>query len=539
MNYLKASALVATTLATAEMAHANTNKNAKIKKPNILFIFSDDHAIKSISAYGNSLNQTPNIDRIANEGAIFQNNFCANSICAPSRACILTGKHSHINGQMTNQNTFDGKQQTFPKLLQQNGYKTALIGKWHLKSNPTGFDHWMIYPGQGSYYNPDYIIPGENGKNKRKRITGYSVETTADLAMDWMRKQSKDGKPFLMMCQFKAPHRTWAPGPKYVNMYEDTTFPVPETYYDKFEGRTSAAKKHRMSIKEHMYMGYDLKVPTKPNERIAEVSRMTPDQRKTWDAAFGPRNEAFKKSNLKGKALAEWKYQRYIKNYLRCVAAVDDNIGRLLEFLKGQGLDKNTIVVYSSDQGFYLGEHGWFDKRWMYEESFRMPLVMKWPGVIKPGTKVKEITQNIDFGPTLLDACGIKIPAEMQGKSMLPVATGQKVDWRKGLYYHYYESPSEHGVPFHYGVRTDRYKLIHYYQINEWELFDLKKDPNEMGSAYGKPEYAKVQKEMHAELKKLRKQYQCPYGADKPDPFLQRQIDKQKQRAQKKNKKKQ
>jgi N-acetylglucosamine-6-sulfatase len=332
-------------------------------QPNILFIFSDDHAVRAISAYGDSLNRTPNIDRIASEGVLFRNNFCANSICAPSRACVLTGKHSHANGLRTNRDRFDGTQTTFPKLLQAAGYRTAIVGKWHLQSDPVGFDYWEIYPGQGSYYNPEY----KTAQGLRK-TTGYSVELTTDRAVAWMREQSKTPEPFLLMCQFKAPHRTWAPGPKHLDLYADTTFPLPDTFYDTYKGRASPAARHRMGIREHMRMDYDLKVPARPDEKVHEVVRMTPEQRATWDRAFGPRNAAFKKAGLKGRALAEWKYQRYIKNYLRCVAAVDDGVGRLLDELERLGLDDNTIVVYSSDQGFFLGEHGWFDKRWMYEE---------------------------------------------------------------------------------------------------------------------------------------------------------------------------
>jgi len=521
--------LMLTTLVGSGLMMVASSDEVKLpQQPNILFLFSDDHALKSISAYGNSLNVTPNIDSIANDGAIFKNNFCANSICAPSRACILTGKHSHVNGQLTNANIFNGAQETFPKLLQSHGYNTALIGKWHLKSNPTGFDHWMVYPNQGSYYNPEYKVPTKNGKTKNVRIEGYSVEITADLAMDWLSKQKTSNKPFLLMCQFKAPHRTWAPGLKYLNLYADKTFPVPENYYDDFENRVSAAKRHRMGVKEHMYMGYDLKVPDKPGQAVAEVNRMTPAQRKIWDAAFEPRNAAFRKANLKGKALAEWKYQRYIKNYLRCVAAVDDNIGRILKKLKSLGLDKNTIVVYSSDQGFYLGEHGWFDKRWMYEESFRMPLLMKWPGVIKPGTKIEKLTQNIDFAPTFLEACGLKIPKAIQGKSLIPLLTNQPVKWRDAVYYHYYESPSQHGVPFHYGVRGDRYKLIHYYEIDEWELFDLKRDPQEMNSVYDNPEYKEIVEKMKAKLTALRAEYKCNYDGEHPDPVLKRRQSRKK-----------
>jgi arylsulfatase A-like enzyme len=484
------------------------------KPPHIVFLFSDAHAIQAISAYGSKINKTPNIDRIANEGAIFLRNYCANSICAPSRACVLTGKHSHMNGQRTNFDTFDGAQQTFPKLLQKKGYTTAIFGKWHLKTNPTGFDEWMIYPGQGVYYNPDYITP--DGK---KKIHGYAVEVTTNLALDYL-KRNKDGKPFLLMCQFKAPHRNWMPGPKYLHMYDDVTIPEPETLFDDYKGREKPASRHRMGIDNDMTFYYDLKVPQKHGRydglMKSFMHRMTPDQLAAWKKAYDPKNKIFMESHLEGKDLVRWKYQRYVKDYLRCVAAVDDNVGRILDYLHESGLDKNTIVVYSSDQGFYLGEHGWFDKRWMYEESFRMPLLMRWPGKIKPGTKIDKLTQNIDFAPTLLEAAGANVPKDIQGKSLLPLLSGKDVDWRKSLYYHYYEEGGGHGVTRQYGVRTANYKLIHYYAYNKWELFDMKKDPHEMKNLYKNPEYMKIRKDLEAELARLERLYEVQEKDDKP-----------------------
>jgi len=479
------------------------------KRPNILFLFSDDHACQSISAYGGRLSSiapTRNIDRIASEGALFKRNFCANSICAPSRACVLTGKHSNLNGQRTNGDTFDGSQQTFPKLFQQAGYKTALIGKWHLRSTPTGFDHWMIYPGQGDYYNPEYITP--EGK---KQITGYSVEVTTDLALDWMKQQEGTDKPFLMMCQYKVPHRTWMPGPKYLHLFDDITIPEPDTLFDDYSGRTSSAAKHEMGIDKHMQMTYDLKVPMN-GQQVYGVHRMNEEQKKLWNEAYDKKNEEFLKANLQGKDLVRWKYQRYMKDYLRCIRALDDNIGRILDYLEKSGLDKNTLVMYSSDQGFYLGEHGWFDKRWMYEESFSMPLVMKWPGVIKPGSKISGLTQNIDFAPTFLAAAGLSVPKDIQGESMIPLFEGKTPeDWRKSLYYHYYEQ-GEHNVARHYGVRTENYKLIRFYDTDEWELFDLQKDPKEMKSVYDDPAYHDIREQMKVELDRLRKKYGDTYG---------------------------
>ncbi len=483
----------------------------KKSRPNILFIFSDDHAVQAISAFGSKINKTPNIDRITSEGIALDRCFCCNSICAPSRAAVLTGKHSHINGLMTNENQFDGSQTTLPKLLQGAGYQTAMIGKWHLGTDPTGFDHWQILPGQGNYYNPDFI-----DANGRKRYAGYVTDITTDLALDWLKNKRDPNKPFLLMCQHKAPHRVWAPGPKHLTMYDDVTIPEPPTLFDDYANRNPALKDNEMEIARHMMMDYDLKVTGSQVKdalgramKNPELARMTPEQRELWDAAYEPKNEAFRQANLTGVDLVRWKYQRYIKDYLRCVASIDDNIGRMLDYLDQARLADNTLVVYSSDQGFYLGEHGWYDKRWMYEESFRMPFVARWPGVIKSGTRTQALAQNIDFSPTFLEAAGVDVPQDIQGRSLTPLFKGQTRGWRKSLYYHYYET-GEHNVPRHDGVRTDRYKLIHYYDSGEWELFDLERDPQELKSIYDDPAAGRIRKQMHAELERLRKLYRVP-----------------------------
>jgi len=480
-------------------------------KPNILFLFTDDHAVQAIGAYDSKINETPNIDRLADEGVVFDRCFCGNSICAPSRASILTGKHSHSNGLRTNQDRFDPRQLTFPRLLQQDGYRTALIGKWHLKTDPEGFDHWEILPGQGSYYNPDFRTKDENN-----HYIGYATDITTDLALDWLERQSGE-EPFLLMCQHKAPHRTWAPPPEFLDLYENTDIPEPDTLFDDYSGRSEVLKKNEMSISGHLMYDYDLKVSgsTEPDKlgrtmENPEVKRMNPEQRAAWEAAYGPRNRRFLEEKPQGRDLVRWKYQRYIKDYLRCVASVDKNIGRMLDYLDESGLAKDTIVVYSSDQGFYLGEHGWYDKRWMYEESFRMPLIVRWPGIAPAGSRVSSLVQNIDFAPTLLDAAGVDVPLEMQGESMLSLLEeGDGVPWREAVYYHYYER-GEHNVPPHEGVRTDRYKLIHFTELDEWELFDLVEDPSEMNSVYGSPEYAETQQMMKEELERLKRLYTVP-----------------------------
>ena len=468
------------------------------KPLNVLFIFTDDHAYQAISAYGSNRNKTPNIDRIARDGMLFNRAFVTNSICAPSRAVILTGKHSHLNGQLTNGQKFDGSQQTFPKLLQKKGYQTAIIGKWHLKSDPTGFDFWQVLQGQGPYYNPPM-----NTAEGVKKITGYTTDVITDVTLDWLKNGRDKNKPFFVMSQHKAPHRNWQPGPKYLNKYDDIEIPEPATLRDNYKNRLEPASTQAMTIDRHLSAN-DLKLKAPGN--------LTPEQKAKWDEAYGPKNEAFEKANLEGDDLFKWKYQRYVKDYLRCIDSVDENIGRLLDYLDEEGLADNTVVIYSSDQGWYLGEHGWYDKRWMYEESFRTPLIVRWPGVTKAGSKNADLVQNLDYAQTFLDICGVKkSPKDMQGASIVPLLKGNKPkDWRKSLYYQYYEYPGGHSVRRHYGVRTDRYKLIHFYMLDGWELFDLKEDPNELHSLYGEKGYEKITSDLKKELTRLRELYEVP-----------------------------
>jgi arylsulfatase A-like enzyme len=479
-------------------------------RPNILFMMSDDHAAQAISCYGSKINQTPNIDRLAREGIKFDNCFCTNGICAPSRAVILTGKHSHVNGVIDNRLEFDGSQQTFPKLLQQAGYNTAMIGKWHLKSDPTGFDYWNIFPGQGYYYNPEFIEMGE-----KKQHMGYATDITTDICLEWLESRDKT-KPFCLMYHHKAPHRNWMPSPRHLTLYDDIDIPEPENLFDTYETRSAAAREQEMTIANHMYPAYDLKL-TPPDEHNIEdkkywewiFSRLTDEQRAAWDTAYGPKNEEFREAKLKGKELVRWKYQRYIKDYLRCIASVDENIGRVLDYLDQNDLSENTIVIYTSDQGFFLGEHGWFDKRFMYEESLRMPFIIRYPKEIKGGSINDDIVQNLDFAPTFLDFAGIQMPRDMQGRSLRNLLQGKTPpDWRQTAYYHYFEYPAVHAVKRHYGIRTQRYKLMHfYYDINAWELYDLDKDPHEMNNVYEQATYSAVVKELTEELERLRAFY--------------------------------
>ena len=439
-------------------------------RPNILFIMSDDHAEAAISAYGSELIETPNIDRIAREGVLFRNSFVTNSICAPSRAVLLTGKYSHENGLRDNRDTFDGSQMTFPKLLQEAGYETAIVGKWHLKSQPTGFDDWRILIGQGQYYNPVFL---ENGVEVAH--TGYVTDLITDFALDFMTGRDTS-KPFALLYHHKAPHRNWMPSLKHLEMYQDRDLPVPETFYDDYAGRPAAAGQD-MRIAD-MWLSVDMKLHEEsygdetgtggnaefdPTQSWKDTyARLTDEQRTRWDAHYGPINDAFRESPPEGRELAEWKYQRYMKDYLRCVASVDDNIGRVLDYLDDAGLTDNTIVIYTSDQGFYLGEHGWYDKRFMYEESLSMPLVMRYPGEIEAGRVAEDLVLNLDFAPTLLDYAGVDVPSAMQGRSLRNLARGTRDSvLRDAFYYHYYEFPHGwHRVQKHYGVRTDRHKLI-------------------------------------------------------------------------------
>jgi arylsulfatase A-like enzyme len=486
------------------------------KPPNILFIFSDDHSPNAIGAYGGwlaELDPTPNIDRLASQGVLFERSFCTNSICGPSRAVILTGKHSHLNGFRTNEDRFDASQPTFPKVLQRAGYQTAVIGKWHLGSDPTGFDYWRVLPGQGEYYNPRFRTP-----QGPVEIRGHCTEIVSDLAEEWLREGRDTEKPFLLMCQHKAPHRTWMPAPEHLSLWSDEKLPEPPTLFDDWEDNASPARNQQMTIEKDLDLYYDLFVDTeeatpgrasRDRSGVDNLARMTPEQAAAWDAAFAKENRAFANDPATGKALVRWKLQRYLKNYLRCVRGVDESVGRLLALLDELGLSDNTIVVYSSDQGFYLGDHGWYDKRWMYEESMMMPLIVRWPGVTPAGTRVSELVQNIDYAPTFLEAAGVEVPSEMQGRSLTPLLRGEDPGgWRDALYYHFFEGPPAiHRVAAHYGVRTDHYKLIHFYQDDEWELYDLVEDPEELQNIYADSAYRDVVANLKKRLQALREQY--------------------------------
>jgi arylsulfatase A-like enzyme len=468
-----------------------------VRPPNIVFIMADDQASQSISCYGSRLNQTPHIDRLAREGVRFDNCFCTNGICAPSRAGILTGKYSHLNGVRDNTVDFDGGQETFPKVFQAAGYETALLGKWHLKSDPTGFDYWNILPGQGEYYNPDLIEMGT-----LKQLPGYVTDILTDLAVDFLEDRQNSSPPFLLMLHHKAPHRNWQPAERHLTFYDSVQFPEPPTLFDNYATRSRAAAEQEMTIREDMSLDDDLKLGPAPD-------RLDETQKKAWEAAFGPKRKAFRKAGLSGDALVRWKYQRYLQDYLGCVAAVDESVGRVIDALDRTGLAGNTLVIFTSDQGFFLGEHGWFDKRFMYEEAMRMPLIMRLPGSIPSRSVSSDTVTNLDFGPTFLDLAGLKRPPAVQGRSFLPLLLNQTVArWPQSVYYHYYEFPAVHMVKRHYGVRTGRHKLIHfYYDIDAWELYDLEKDPRELLNVYDDPTYAGVRHELEEELARLQRQY--------------------------------
>ena len=481
------------------------------QRPNIVYIMSDDHSMQTISAYGYGLNETPNIDRIADNGVLLGNNFVTNSISGPCRAVVLTGKFSHKNGFRDNQakTRFDGSQQTFPKLLQNAGYNTAVIGKWHLGSTPTGFDYYCVHTGQGTYYSPVMIEP--DGKHTYNGE--YATSLTLEKSLEWLDSVDRS-QPFCLMMHFKAPHRNWMPAPDKMELYEDMEFPLPETFYDDYDGR-QAAKEQKMSIDKDMRLDWDLKVSgiesqAKGMNIESELSRMTDDQREVFDKVYQKVSEEYRTSGLEGDALAEWKYQRYMKDYCKVISSVDDMVGKMLDYLEENDLLDNTIVIYTSDQGFYMGEHGWFDKRFMYEESLHTPFLISYPdGIRFAGKELSCMTQNIDVAPTLLDFAGVDIPSDMQGESLKPVLTGKKSDVRDAIYYHYYEYPLPHGVKKHYGVRDERYKLIHFYNdIDTWELYDLDKDPHELHNLIDDPEYADVKDRMMRKLHELQVQYE-------------------------------
>ena len=477
--------------------------------PNIVLILSDDHGYQAIGAYGFGLNKTPNIDRLAAEGMRLDRCLTTYSLCGPSRATILTGKYSHLNGFYNNERSrFDGSQETFPKLLRQAGYQTAVIGKWHLVSDPTGFDHWEIFPGQGQYYNPPMFVDG-----KRVVKPGYATDIVTDDALAWLRHGRDPTKPFFLEVGHKAPHRNWQPSLANLALYDGVRFPEPPTLFDDYAGRGKAEHVQQMEI---------AKALTDDDLKLSPQTDLTPEQRKVWDAYYGPRNQAFRDQHLAGADLVRWKYQRYMHDYMATVASVDQGVGRVLDYLRSSGLDENTVVVYSSDQGFFLGEHGWFDKRWIFEESMRTPLLVRWPGVTAPGSASDAMVSNLDFAETFLDAAGVAIPADMQGRSMVPVLRGHApADWRTAFYYHYYEHPAIHNVARQYGVVTAQYKLVHFYEpeFNYWELFDLKADPLEMTSVYGRPDYAAIQADLHTQLDRLRAELKVP-ATDPPESDL-------------------
>jgi len=471
------------------------------KPPNIVFIFSDDHAYQAISAYKDPrrLIDTPHIDRLSREGMRFDRCLVPNSICGPSRASVLTGTYSHLNGFFNNSNCrFDGSQTTFPKLLRAAGYQTAMIGKWHLVSDPTGFDLWHILPGQGVYYNAPMVRNGQHMQHQ-----GYTTDIITDLSINWLKQRDRS-RPFLLMCQHKAPHREWLPSTRHLGHDHDRHYPEPPTLFDDYAGRGKAEHDQDMTIAKTM---------TEIDLKLTPPKNLTSEQRRAWDAYYGPRNAAFRTAALNGTDLVSWKYQRYMHDYLGCIKAVDDSVGQILRFLDDEGLTSDTIVVYSSDQGFYLGEHGWFDKRWIFEESLRAPLLVRWPGVVEPGSTTASIVSNIDFAETFLDAAGLAVPVDMQGRSFVPILRGQTPgDWRPSFYYQYFEYPVPHHVRPHYGVVTSRYKLVHFDgpDLDEWELFDCAKDPQELNNAYNDPTYALVVTDLKQELTRLRRVLKVP-----------------------------
>ena len=501
------------------------------KKPNILFIMSDDHAYQAISAYDDRLIQTPNIDRISEEGMLFTNASVTNSICAPSRAVILTGKHSHINGKIDNIAKFDDSQMTFPQLFKENGYQTAMFGKLHFGNNPKGIDDFLILPGQGDYINPRFL-----GKDKDTIITGYVTDVITDLTLDWFRYKRDKNKPFLTFYLHKAPHRAWWPSPEKFAEFYDKKFPEPETLYDDYTGRGTAAKTAEMNLLTHMQYMQDSKVRPSVFEKMKNVEpkiiyamgdgtffepssnsfnnrygRANEEQKKKYDVTLDKISKDFESNwpKMNDKEKMQWKFQRYMQDYLATISSVDDNVGRVLDYLDDTGLDKNTIVVYTSDQGFYLGEHGWFDKRFIYDESFKTPLMIKWPNQINPGTTNDEMVQNLDFAQTFLEAAMIEEPDGMQGESLIPLLKGNNQKWtRDAVYYHYYEYPSVHMAKRHYGIVSKEYKLTHFYfDVDEWELYDRINDPNEMNNVFNNPDYQDVVENLTAELKEMRIEY--------------------------------
>lgn len=487
-------------------------------RPNIVYIMTDDHAYQTVGAYGHPISRlapTPNIDRLAREGMLFREAFVENSISAPSRATLLTGVYSHRHGQTTlSYGIMDTTLVHFPELLRAEGYRTAIFGKWHLSVEPKGFDHYDLLWDQGEYYNPVMRTPETGGKYVRQE--GYATDIITDHALAWLDGHRDDDAPFCLMIHHKAPHRNWMADLKYLDLYEDVEFPEPETLFDDYATRGDQMRQQQLTIDRHMGYAFDFKVEELKDEPTLQyihdswdiaMSTLTPEQRRVWDDSYGRKNRDFLADRPEGKELLRWKYQRYIHDYCRTIRSVDDQIGRVFDYLEENGLMDNTLIVYTSDQGFLLGEHGLYDKRFMYEESFRTPLVMRLPGGARGD--IVEMVQNIDYAPTFLELAGVAVPADMQGLSLLPLLKGgHPADWRRSLYYHFYEYPAEHMVKRHYGVRNDRWKLIHFYNdIDQWELYDLQEDPHELRNLYGLPEYAAPRREMTEELVRLQTQY--------------------------------
>ena len=497
------------------------------RRPNIVFIMSDDHAYQAVSAYGGEVGRmapTPNIDRIAANGALFANSYVTNSLCGPSRATMLTGQFSHLHGFTKNGQSYDNAKWNWVRELGAAGYNTALFGKWHLNYSPegAGIGSWKVLDDQGKYYNPEIITP-----EGRTRVEGYATDLVTDYSLEWLEQQRDADEPFAILIHHKAPHRNFMPAIRHLQKYLGTEFPVPTNYFDHYDGRP-AAEAQEMNIYEDMYEGHDLHMTEEAGSSELrfdrwpdDFARMTPEQRAAWDARLQASNDALNEADLHGRDLALWKYQRYMNQYLATVSAVDESVGRVLDWLEQTGLDENTIVVYTSDQGFYLGEHGWFDKRFMYEESLRTPLVMQFPGHIAPGTRVEAPVQNVDYAPTFLDYAGLTAPDSIQGRSLREVADGDApADWREDIYYHYYEYPGFHSVRAHYGVRTDRYKLIRFYgDINQWEFYDLETDPTEMHNRIDDPKVQPIVAELKAKLEALRTQYRDSDGPSVRDPL--------------------
>ena len=488
-------------------------------RPNIVMIFCDDLTTQAISAYGDDrhLLSTPGMDRLAKEGMRFDRCLVPNPLCSPSRAVLLTGKYSHLNGVYNNKNrrSFDGSQQTFPKLLQQAGYKTALVGKWHLYSEPTGFDYWNILPGQGLYYDPPMV---ENGKAVFPR--GHVTDITTDVALDWVQKRDQS-KPFMLMVQHKAPHRDWQPALRHLNFDHDRVYPEPPTLFDDFKGRSKALQDADMTIRGTL-RDVDLKLEPFPplGEQRYDIEYLeagdvygldlAPEQLRAWNEYYEPRNRKYREQEPTGDDLVRWRYQRYMHDYLACVKGVDDSVAQILKYLDDSGLSENTVVVLSSDQGFFLGEHGWFDKRWIFQESVSTPFLLRWPGVVRPGQVCDEIVSLLDVAETFLDIAGQGAPDDMQGHSLVPLLTGQNPqDWRSSFYFHYYEYPEPHRVRPHYGVITKRFTLAHIYgpDVSEWELMDREVDPRETVNFYNDTKYQQVVTDLKEELARLQSQF--------------------------------